>query len=512
MKTQPDQIIDPATDFRERMRGIMPLGQLMPDTDCDLKGDSSCLISDLVTDSRRVSPGSLFFAFSGSRVDGNSHIQEAVDRGAAGIVTGVDHVEHAGVASLRVSDARKALARFARSYHGWPDKTLRVSGITGTNGKTTVTALSRHLMERPGRPVGLVGTVKYHLGDREIPSFKTTPESADLYAMLRSMLAAGCSEAVMEVSSHGIHQSRVNGLSIEVAAFLNLSRDHLDYHGTMEDYFSEKRRIFNGHNGSLPKVAVINGDCPYGKRLLDEIPTQVRSITFGEAPQSDFRVRDISLSPEGTEFVLDCPEGSIVTRSPMLGRYNVMNIAASLAIVYAMGFSVSKVVHKVGTFNGVDGRMEPIERGQPYKVLVDYAHTPDALRNALGMLREFTQGKLHLVFGCGGDRDRGKRMEMTRVASAGADESWATSDNPRTEPQDDIFRDMRKGLPKRSKVNFVDDRRRAISLALDASDQDDCLLIAGKGHEAFQEVQYTSIPFDDRLVADELLNAKSLGL
>ena len=300
MKSQPDQITDPVNDFRERMRGIMPLGQLIPDTDCHLKGNSSCLISNLVTDSRRVSPGSLFFAFSGSRVDGKSHIQEAVDRGAAGIVTGLEHVEHEGVASLRVSDARKALARFARRYHGWPDKTLRVSGITGTNGKTTVTALSRHLMERPGRPVGLVGTVKYHLGDRELPSFKTTPESADLYAMLRSMLAAGCSEAVMEVSSHGIHQSRVNGLSMEVAAFLNLSRDHLDYHGTMEDYFSQKRRIFNGNNGSLPKVAVINGDCPFGKRLLDEIPTQVRSITFGEDPKSDFRVRDISLTPEGT--------------------------------------------------------------------------------------------------------------------------------------------------------------------------------------------------------------------
>jgi len=315
----------------------------------------------------------------------------------------------------------------------------------------------------------------------------------------------------MEVSSHGIHQSRVAGLNLEVAAFLNLSRDHLDYHGTMEEYFSEKRAIFNGANGSLPKVAVVNGDCPYGQRLLEEIPTQVRGLTFGEGFGNDFRVHGISLSPEGSEFVLDCPAGSLVVRSPMLGRYNMMNIAASLAIAHALGFSVSKVAHKVGTFNGVDGRMEPIKRGQDYKVLVDYAHTPDALRNALGMLREFTSGKLHLVFGCGGDRDRGKRGEMTRVACTGADESWATSDNPRTEQQDEIFCDMRKGLPKCSKVNFVEDRRRAISLALDASDEEDCLLIAGKGHETFQEVQYTSIPFDDRLVAGELLNAKLLS-
>ena len=511
MKKPEQQIIDFESDIRERMRGTIPLKKLMPENDCELRGNPGALVSDLVTDSRRVIPGSLFFAFPGARSDGNEFVNEAIERGAAGIVTSEDHLEHGTVASLRVSDARLALARFARRYHGWPDHTLRVAGVTGTNGKTTVTGLTRHLMERSGRPVGLVGTVRYHLGDREVPSFKTTPESADLYAMLRSMLAAGCAEAVMEVSSHGIHQSRVAGLNLEVTAFLNLSRDHLDYHGTMEEYFSEKRAIFNGANGSLPKVAVVNGDCPYGQRLVQEIPTGVRGLTFGENLGNDFRVHEISLSSDGSEFVLDCPAGSLVVRSPMLGRYNVMNVAASLAIVHALGFSVSKVAHKVGTFKGVDGRMEPIEHGQGYKVLVDYAHTPDALRNALGMLREFTSGKLRLVFGCGGDRDRGKRIEMTNVASTGADESWATSDNPRTEQQDDIFRDMRKGLPKSSKVNFVEDRRRAISLALDASDEDDCLLIAGKGHETFQEVQYTSIPFDDRQVAGELLDAKLLS-
>lgn len=511
METAEHRNLDSESDFRERMRATMPLEKLMPEDDCELKGNSGSIISDLVTDSRRVTPGSLFFAFPGAHSDGNNFVDEAIKRGAAGIVTGNEHIDYGGVASLKVSDARLALARFARRYHRWPDRHIRIVGVTGTNGKTTVTALTRHLLERSGRPVGLVGTVRYHLGDREMPSFKTTPESADLYAMLRSMLAAGCAEAVMEVSSHGIHQSRVAGLNMEVATFLNLSRDHLDYHGTMEDYFSQKQAIFNGKNGSLPKFAVVNGDCPYGQRLLEEIPTQVRGLTFGEGAENDFRVHDISLSAEGSEFVLDCPAGSLVVRSPMLGRYNVMNVAAGMAIVHAVGFSVSKVAHKVGTFNGVDGRMETVERGQRYKVLVDYAHTPEALRNALGMLREFTSGKLHLVFGCGGDRDRGKRLEMTRVACIEADESWATSDNPRTELQDDIFSDMRKGLPKRSKINFIDDRRRAISLALDASETDDCLLIAGKGHETFQEVQYSSIPFDDRQVAGELLNAKLLN-
>ena len=404
-----------------------------------------------------------------------------------------------------------ALAKFAKKHHGMPDKSLSIVGVTGTNGKTTVTTLTRHLLERPGRPVGLIGTVRYHLGDREVPSFKTTPESSDIYPLLKSMLAAGCSEAVMEVSSHGIHQCRVAGLEMEVVVFLNLTRDHLDYHGNMEDYFCEKRKIFNGQNGSLPKVAVINADCPYGKRLMDELPPQVHILSFGESKNCTFRAKNISLSSSGSEFILDGPFGSTVVSSPLLGRYNVMNVMASFAIVHALGLEVSDIIHKISAFSGVDGRMEAVDRGQGYNVVVDYAHTPDALRNALSMLRECTSGKLHLVFGCGGDRDQGKRLEMTKVACAGADKVWATTDNPRTEPQSKIFNDMRKGMSKNSKVYFIDDRRRAISMALDAAESGDCVLIAGKGHETFQEVQYTAIPFDDRLVAGELLSAKQLS-
>jgi UDP-N-acetylmuramoyl-L-alanyl-D-glutamate--2,6-diaminopimelate ligase len=326
------------------------------------------------------------------------------------------------------------------------------------------------------------------------------------------MLAAGCSEAVMEVSSHGIHQSRVAGLEMEVAVFLNLTRDHLDYHGNMESYFCEKRKIFNGENGSLPKVAVINADCPYGKRLMDELPPQVQIVSFGEDKFSTFRARNITLSSIGSEFILDGPFGSTIITSPLLGRYNIINLCAAFSVIHALGKDVGQVFHKISGFAGVDGRMEKIERGQGYKVVVDYAHTPDALRNALSMLRECTSGNLHLVFGCGGDRDKGKRLEMTRVACAGADKVWATSDNPRTEAQQDIFNDMKKGLSQKSKVYFVDDRRRAISLALDSSSKDDCVLIAGKGHESFQEVQYTAIPFDDRIVAGELISAKQLSV
>lgn len=469
-------------------------------------------VTELISDSRRVTPGSAFFALPGMRTDGTHHIQEALARGAKTIVTENPGLEVPdSVAKVCVDNARKTLAKFAKRYYGNPDDHLDLIGVTGTNGKTTVTTLTRHLLEDSGHPVGLIGTVRYHLGDREVPSFRTTPESTDLYSLLRSMLVGGCSEAVMEVSSHGIHQSRVSGLNLGVSVFLNLTRDHLDYHGTMEAYFNEKRKIFNGLNGKLPKVAVINGDCTYGKRLMNELPPQVRVLTFGLEEGNDFRARNIDLQENGTEFILDAPTGTHVVTSPMLGRFNVMNLMASLAIIHSLGRSVSDTLRKVGAFEGVDGRMERVDCSERYKVVVDYAHTPDALRNALSMLRECTPGKLHLVFGCGGDRDRGKRMEMTRVACAGADTVWATSDNPRTESQSNIFRDMRKGISKGVEAHFIEDRRRAISLALDGANEGDCVLIAGKGHETFQEVQYTAIPFDDRKVADELLQAKSLA-
>ena len=500
-------------EVHNRVGKVSLLKDLSGEDDVVAQGDLRTEVTDLITDSRRVTPGSAFFAISGQRANGNDFLDEAINRGAKTIVSCEDNDElPSDVTSIKTENPRLALAKFAKRHHGHPDKFLNIIGVTGTNGKTTVTTLTRHLLERPGRPVGLIGTVRYHTGDREVPSFKTTPESSDIYPLLRSMLAAGCSEAVMEVSSHGIHQSRVAGLEMEVAVFLNLTRDHLDYHGNMEKYFCEKRKIFNGQNGSLPKVVVINADCPYGKRLMNELPPQVHILSFGESENCTFRARNISLTSGGSEFILDGPFGSSVVSSPLLGRYNVMNVLAAFAIVHALGANVSDAIHKITAFNGVDGRMEPVDRGQGYNVVVDYAHTPDALRNALSMLRECTTGKLHLVFGCGGDRDRGKRLEMTKVACAGADKVWATTDNPRTEPQVSIFNDMRKGISKQSKVYFVDDRRRAISMALDAASSGDCVLIAGKGHETFQEVQYTAIPFDDRIVAGELLSAKQLSV
>jgi len=507
--------IQDGKDVEDIKARISPNRLLSEIVDPDLhrvSGSSERELNALCSDSRRVVPGSAFFAIPGARTSGDRHVNEAISRGAEVIVSEASHDDLPyGVTKVKVGNTRKALARFAKRFYDSPDHSLNLVGVTGTNGKTTVSTLTRHLLEGPGQPVGLIGTVLYNLGDRDIPSYKTTPEATDLYPMLKSMLAAGCSDAVMEVSSHGIHQSRVSDLRLEVAVFMNLTRDHLDYHGTMEDYYREKRKLFNGENGPLPKVAVINGDCPYGRRLAEELPPHVRILTFGFEQNNHFRAKNLSLDAAGSKFVLESPLGSCVVASPLIGRYNVHNALASLAVVHAMGKDVSTCIHKLHAFKGVSGRMESVDKGQPYRVVVDYAHTPDALRNALEMLRECTKGKVRVVFGCGGDRDKGKRLEMTRVACAAADQVWATSDNPRTEGIDSIFSDMRKGVCKGSDVYFVEDRRRAINLALDAAGEEDCVLIAGKGHETYQEIQYTAIPFDDRIVAGDLINAKLYG-
>ena len=503
---------DSLENIHNRLSGLAELKDLAGENTDLIQGSLGTRVTGLITDSRRVIPGSAFFAIPGERANGNDYLDEVLERGASTIVTNEPEIKlPENISAIYSKNPRLALAKYAKRYHGYPDKFLNIVGVTGTNGKTTVTSLTRHLLERPGKPVGLIGTVRYHLGDREVPSFRTTPEASDIYPLLKSMMVAGCSEAVMEVSSHGIHQCRVAEMEFEVAVFLNLTRDHLDYHGNMESYFCEKRKIFNGENGHLPKVAVINIDCPYGRRLMDELPPHVHIVSFGEDKNATFWAKNISLSSSGSEFILDSPFGTTVLSSSLLGRYNVFNVLASVSIVHALGMDVSKAIHKISNFSGVDGRMEKIDRGQGYRVVVDYAHTPDALRNALFMLRECTKGKLHLVFGCGGNRDKGKRLEMTRIACAGADRVWATADNPRTESLQEIFNDMKKGLSRNAKMKFVDDRRRAISMALDGANEDDCVLIAGKGHESFQEVQYTAIPFDDRIVAGELISAKQLA-
>ncbi|MEO7599394.1 MAG: UDP-N-acetylmuramoyl-L-alanyl-D-glutamate--2,6-diaminopimelate ligase [Opitutus sp.] len=480
-----------------------------------VKGSLDRPISGLVLDSRRVVPGTLFFALPGLRADGTSFIDEAVNRGAVAIVTQkMPALPPARVTFIQVADARASLAKVAQRYYKFPDRDLTVVGITGTNGKTTVTHLLKHFLNSDQR-VGLIGTINYDLGARTVPSYRTTPESLDIYGMMAQMRDAGCRQAVMEVSSHGIDQQRVAGLQFGAAVFTNLTRDHLDYHKTIESYFEVKKRLFSGGTGPAPKVAVVNLDDSYGEKLADQISselkeTRLKLVTFGESPRADVRAENVALNFKNTTFRLVWPNGSMDVDSPMIGRYTVSNILAAIATAWGLGRDPFVFLSRLRGFKGVPGRMERIEEGQNFNVLVDYAHTDDALRNALGMLRAITPGRLLVVFGCGGNRDRSKRPLMVKAVQEFADFAFATADNPRSETLTQIFDDMRAGATAPEKIAWVEDRRRAISLALDAAKAGDCLLIAGKGHESYQEFADTVTPFDDRQVVRELIGIKTL--
>jgi UDP-N-acetylmuramoyl-L-alanyl-D-glutamate--2,6-diaminopimelate ligase len=494
-----------------------------------VKGALDRPISGLVMDSRRVVPGNLFFALPGHRADGASFIDEAIGRGAIAVVTEKPPVHpHAKVVFLQVANARAALARVAQRYYKFPDRDLGVIGVTGTNGKTTVSHLIKHFLDKGGR-TGLIGTINYDLGARTVPSFKTTPEALDLFGMLAQMRDAGCRQAVMEVSSHGIDQQRVLGLQFAAAIFTNLTRDHLDYHKTLEAYFAVKTRLFTGEVGPVPRLAVVNLDDPHGAELVAKIPAAARVVTFGENPRADVRAENIALNFKNTTFRLVWPEGgaqservggaessrvggAIDVDSPFIGRYNISNLLAATATAWALGRDPKVFLASLATFRGVPGRMERIEEGQDFNVLVDYAHTDDALRNALGMLRAITPGRLLVVFGCGGNRDRTKRPLMMRAVQDFADFAWATADNPRSEPLAQIFADMKTGVIAPEKISWTDDRRRALSLALDVAKPGDCILVAGKGHESYQEFADTVIPFDDRQVVRELIGIKQLKI
>jgi UDP-N-acetylmuramoyl-L-alanyl-D-glutamate--2,6-diaminopimelate ligase len=479
------------------------------------KGPLDRPISGLAIDSRRVVPGALFFALPGLRTDGAGFIDEAVSRGAVAIVTQtMPPVPPAKVTFIRVADARASLAGVAQRYYKFPDRDMTVVGVTGTNGKTTVTYLLKHLLNGDQR-VGLLGTISYDLGARTVPSFRTTPEALDVFGMMAQMRDAGCRHAVMEVSSHGIDQQRVRGIRFGAAVFTNLTRDHLDYHKTLDRYFDVKARLFTGETGSAPKVAVVNADDPYGEKLVAKLKARADTpatgiVTYGESAAADVRAENVQLHFTRTTFRLVWPGGAHDVDSPLIGRYNVSNLLAAVATAWGLGRDPSVILARLKSFQGVPGRMERIDAGQPFNVLVDYAHTDDALRNALGMLRAITPGRVLVVFGCGGNRDRTKRPLMTRAVQEVADFAFATADNPRTEAIAQIFDDMRTGVTAPGKITWIDDRRRAISLALDMAKPGDCLLIAGKGHESVQEFADTVFPFDDRQVVRELLGIKAL--
>jgi UDP-N-acetylmuramoyl-L-alanyl-D-glutamate--2,6-diaminopimelate ligase len=482
----------------------MQLSELIAATEIEaLSGDAETEISGLAYDSGRVGKGTLFFCVRGQTRDGHEFAPAAVEAGAAALV--VEQDLELPVTQVRVVDARASMAPLAARFWGDPTAELQVAGITGTNGKTTTAFLLREILEAAGCPCGLLGTVKQVVGGSEEEVVRTTPEAIDLQATFRRMLDSGDRCCVMEVSSHALVLHRADAIHFDTAVFTNLSQDHLDFHADMEEYFAAKRLLFEAG----PGAAVVNADDPYGRRLVEEIECQTFSA---EGAEADFRATDVQLDSAGASFTVVGPQGPAQLTTRLPGRFNVSNSLAALAAAHTLGVPAEQAAAALAAASGVPGRFEPVEEGQPFTVLVDYAHTPEALENVLRAARPLTEGRLISVFGAGGDRDRAKRPRMGAIGADLSDLAIVTSDNPRSEEPEAIIREILEGIEGDADVMVEVDRRAAIALALAEADRGDTVLIAGKGHEQGQEFEGgRKIPFDDRVVAREELRALLAG-
>jgi UDP-N-acetylmuramoyl-L-alanyl-D-glutamate--2,6-diaminopimelate ligase len=459
-------------------------------------------------DSRKVKPGDVFVAMKGESSDGNRFIEQATGAGAVAVITDSDSTP-ATVAWAKVLHGRRALAMVSANFYQHPAEKLAVTGITGTNGKSTTAFLLESILRATGRESALVGTIEYHVAGKVLPAPHTTPEALELQRVFRDELEAGGTEIVMEVSSHALAQERTFGIPFDVAIFTNLTRDHLDYHGTMDEYFAAKRILFSGQGTRGPRVAVINVDDEYGlqlKKFCNSGGSEV--ITYGISA-ADFHVSKLEITPRGTRFQLVTPDDMVPLSSPLIGRVNIYNILAACAAAHARGCPAEAIAGGITGLARVPGRFERVDRGQPFTVVVDYAHTDDALRNLTLLAREFVKqngGRVITLFGCGGDRDRSKRPLMGEAAGRGSDFVVLTSDNPRSEDPLAIMNDAVVGL-QRSGVKYTiePDRRVAIRIAITAARSRDVVLLAGKGHERVQIIGNANLPFDDRQVATEVL-------
>jgi len=463
-------------------------------------------VSGLAYDNRRVEPGTLFFCVPGFVRDGHDFAAAAVDRGAVALV--VERPLGLGVPEVVVESVRAAMGPAAARFNGDPTAHLDVVGITGTNGKTTTAFLVRALLEAAGRQCGLLGTVTSFIGGVEHPVTRTTGEAIDLQRELRAMREGGDAACAMEVSSHALELGRADAIHFAVGVFTNLTQDHLDFHPTMEDYFLAKRLLFTGTRPP-PRVAVVNVDDPYGRRLAEELP---QALTFAIDRDATYRAVDVETRFSGSTFTALTPEGPIALRTPLPGRFNVQNVLGAVAAVRALRVPLEQIAAALPQAGRVPGRFEPVDEGQPFAVLVDYAHTPDSLENVLAAARGLTDARLHCVFGCGGDRDRGKRPQMGAISARLADRTIVTSDNPRSEDPDAIVEEILAGIPAAQRdggrVVAEVDRRAAIGQALAGAREGDVVVIAGKGHEQGQELAGgAKMPFDDVTVAREALRS-----
>ena len=463
-------------------------------------------VESIAYDSRRVQRNGLFVALRGEKFDGHNFIEQAIEKGASVIVAEREQ-KYPRATCVAVENTRTALADVSAAFYGYPARKLKLAGITGTNGKTTTTFLIQHICEKAGVRCGLIGTVRYQLGERVLPAARTTPESLDLQKLLAQIVNAGCRAATMEVSSHALAQDRTRGLEWDVAVFTNLTQDHLDFHGTMKNYFESKLKLFSQLDSQQKKrkpIAVINIDDRYGEQILGKIDKSISLITYGMGARADFRASNYRMEFGGTSYQLDARGKSYLVRIPLIGRFNVANSLAALAAANAMGIGVREAVLSLGKSPQVPGRLEMVPAKRQFQIFVDYAHTPDALLNVLKTLRELEPRRLIVVFGCGGDRDREKRPLMAQVVDLNADYAIITSDNPRKEDPAAIISYVERGF-RSSDYEKIIDRAEAIARAIALAQPRDIVLIAGKGHETYQEFADHTVPFDDIQVARRAL-------
>jgi UDP-N-acetylmuramoyl-L-alanyl-D-glutamate--2,6-diaminopimelate ligase len=501
----------------------MKLRRIIGDADVlSHRGDLDTEISDIFYDSRAVAPGGLFIAVKGFTVDGHRYIGDAVGRGAAAVVVQED-ITFSDAVVVRVKDSRAALGTLADTFFGSPSMKLSLLGVTGTNGKTTVCYIVEEILKTLGMTPGVIGTINYRYAGRSITPPHTTPESLDLIRLLSDMVNAGTSHAVMEVSSHALDLFRVDPCMFDAALFTNLTQDHLDYHHTMENYFESKARFFRELiNRKKETTSVINADDPWGKRLIDE--TKGNVMTYGINGMADIRPTAYTADTRGVRGEGITPFGKFRFESNLLGRHNVYNLLAALGGALGMGIDLEAAVSGINRQIVVPGRLEPVEGADDISVLVDYAHTDDALANVLSTLAPLTKNRLITVFGCGGDRDRKKRPKMAMAAAAKSHKVIVTSDNPRTEDPAAIIEDILVGFAgsdylradpnsalwedTRKVYTVIPDRREAVRFAVSQAKAGDIVLIAGKGHEDYQIIGTTKYPFDDRLEAQKAIEQR----
>ncbi|AZN43690.1 UDP-N-acetylmuramoyl-L-alanyl-D-glutamate--2,6-diaminopimelate ligase [Paenibacillus albus] len=480
-----------------------------------LVGDGKAEISSVEIDSREVTAGALFICLRGHKVDGHQFAAQALERGASALV--VERLLELPIPQIVVKDSRHAMAVIADHYYGHPSKRLKLIGVTGTNGKTTTTYLIERILSDAGHFPGVIGTVEMRYAGRTYPMSGTTPEALQLQRSLAAMVESGCDYCVMEVSSHALEQGRVKGSRYRTAIFTNLTQDHLDYHQTMEKYASAKSLLFSrlgNEFGATPEerfYTVLNADDAASPKYASVTAAEV--ITYGLDHDADVRASAVRITAHGTEFHVDTFAGSADIMLRMAGKYNVYNALCAISAALIEGIPLQSVKRSLEALSGVPGRVEAVQAGQPFAVIVDYAHTPDGLENVLTAVKEFAAGRIICVFGCGGDRDRTKRPLMGKIAARYADYCLITSDNPRTEDPLRILLDVEVGLIQdnvaSNRYELLEDRRKAIQKAVEMAGPNDVVLIAGKGHETYQDIGGVKHSFDDREVAKEAIRSHS---